>query len=77
MDAAAAAIRVIRKAKSEARLPQKAAVSRLVVTGTISGLELLEGVLGDVVAAGNVGAVEMVTEEGSDDGSELSFEVTV
>ena len=73
LDAAAAAIRAIRKVKSEARLPQKATVSRLVVRGSVSGLALLETVLGDVVAAGSVGSVDLVTEEGA----ELSFQVTV
>ena len=76
MAAAAGAIRAIRKAKSEARLPQKAAVSRLVVRGPVSRLDLLEPVLADVVAAGNVAQVEMVAE-GAREAPELSFEVAL
>ncbi|MGI9005625.1 MAG: hypothetical protein ACR2FU_05405, partial [Streptosporangiaceae bacterium] len=68
---AAEAIRAIRKAKSEARLAQKAGVSRVVVRGAVSGLAVLETVLSDVVAAGNVGEVDMVPDEGP----ELRFEV--
>ena len=73
LDAAAEAIRAIRKAKSGARLPQKAGVSRFVVRGEVSGLAVLEPVLPDVVAAGNVGRVDLVAE----DRPELSFEVVV
>ncbi len=71
LDVAAEAIRAIRKAKSEARLAQKAGVSRVVVRGAVSGLAVLETVLSDVVAAGNVGEVDMVPDEGP----ELRFEV--
>jgi valyl-tRNA synthetase len=77
LDTAAAAIRAIRKAKSEARLAQKARVSRLTVRGTVPGLVLLDEVLADVVAAGNVGEVETMAEEGLAGGSELSFEVVI
>jgi valyl-tRNA synthetase len=73
LDTAANAIRAIRKAKSEARLAQKAAVTRLVVRGSVSGLAVLEEVLSDVVAAGNVGSVELISE----DRVELAFEVTI
>jgi valyl-tRNA synthetase len=77
LDAAAAAIRAIRRTKSENRLPQKAAVARLTVRGTPSGLLLLDGVLDDVVSAGHVGEVERVTDDGPGDPLELRFEVTV
>ncbi len=63
LDAAAAAIGAIRKAKSEAGLSQKASVARLTVTGPESELELLRSVLSDVVAAGHVGSAEMITTQ--------------
>jgi valyl-tRNA synthetase len=66
LDAAAGAIGAIRKAKSEARLPQKADVSRLTVRGPQLELDVLASVLGDVVAAGHVRDIELiVTGEGA------------
>ncbi len=73
LDTAAQAIRAIRKAKSEARLNQKASVTRLTVRGRSGQLAVLEGVLPDVVAAGNVDTVEMVLDETS----ELEFDAVV
>ena len=73
LDVAADGIRAIRKAKSTARLAQKAPVARLTVHGSREGLAALETVLADVVAAGNVSAVELVEESGP----ELRFEVLV
>jgi valyl-tRNA synthetase len=64
LDAAAAAIAAIRKAKSGARLPQKAEVARLTVKGTRRELDLLSEVLSDVVGAGHVLEVELVPAEG-------------
>jgi len=63
LDAAAAAIGAIRKAKSEARLAQKADVARLIVKGTRRELALLAEVIGDVRAAGHVAEVELVAIE--------------
>jgi valyl-tRNA synthetase len=63
LDIAAAAIRAIRKAKSEARLPQKAEVARLIVRGPRHRLALLSEVIGDVRAAGHVAEVEFVEVE--------------
>ena len=60
LDAAAAAIGAIRKAKSEARLAQKAEVARLTVRGPKRELDVLASVLSDVVAAGHVRDVELV-----------------
>src|SRR5260221_2210910 len=70
LDAAAAAIGAIRKAKSLAKLPQKAAVARLMVSGRQSDLNLLSSVLADVIAAGHVAKVEMIMTD-----DEKRFEV--
>jgi valyl-tRNA synthetase len=59
LDAAAAAISAIRKAKSEARLPQKAEVTSLLVSGPRTGLDALDAVLADVLAAGHVREAEL------------------
>jgi len=61
LDAAAAAIGAIRKAKSQARLPQKAGVARLIATGPQADVDVLASVLADVVAAGHVADVQLVT----------------
>jgi valyl-tRNA synthetase len=65
LDAAAVAIAAIRKAKSAARLPQKAEVARLIVRGKRQELDLLSEVLSDVVGAGHVLEVELVPAESS------------
>jgi valyl-tRNA synthetase len=59
LDAASAAIGSVRKAKSEARLPMRAAVERLVVAAPPAYLAALEPVLPDVLAAGAVAEVEL------------------
>ena len=71
LDAAAAAIGAIRKAKSEARLPQKSEVTRLQVTG--ADLSALNAVLSDVLAAGHVSEAELV--ETPADSAEYSVEL--
>ncbi|HEX9520571.1 MAG TPA: hypothetical protein VF940_30875, partial [Streptosporangiaceae bacterium] len=63
LDAAAAAIGAIRKAKSQARLPQKAGVARLIATGPQADVDVLASVLADVVAAGHVADVQLVTAD--------------
>jgi valyl-tRNA synthetase len=59
LDAASAAIGAIRKAKSQARLPMRASVQRLAVTGPAPQLAALAEVLADVRAAGTVAEVEL------------------
>jgi valyl-tRNA synthetase len=59
LDAASAAIGAIRKAKSQARLPMRASVGRLVVTAPAPQLAALAEVLADVRAAGTVAEVEL------------------
>jgi valyl-tRNA synthetase len=59
LDAASAAIGWIRKAKSEARLPMRASVERLVVTASAGYLAALTQVLPDVQAAGAVAEVDL------------------
>ena len=73
LDAAGAAIRAIRKAKSEAGLSQRAGVARLIVRGRGSELDLLRNVMPDVVAAGNVARVDVIEVDEVVDGSR--FEV--
>jgi valyl-tRNA synthetase len=72
LDAAASAIGAIRKAKSTARLPQKAEVSRLVVSGPQPELDVLASVLADVVAAGHVRETELIAT-----GDEAAVEYSV
>jgi len=59
LDAASAAIGSIRKAKSQARLPMRTSVRKLVVTASAPHLKALAEVLGDVQAAGAVADVEL------------------
>jgi valyl-tRNA synthetase len=59
LDAASAAIGSIRKAKSQARLPMRTSVRKLVVTAPAPRLTALAEVLGDVQAAGAVAEVEL------------------
>ncbi len=66
LNAAAAAIGAIRKAKSQARLAQRAEVARVIVRGPCSRLALLSEVMPDVVAAGHVGEVELVEVDAAD-----------
>ena len=73
LDAASAAIGAIRKAKSQARLPMRASVRRLVVTAPAPQLAALAEVLADVQAAGTVAEAEL--REGG--GGEPVHEVTI
>ena len=70
LDAAAAAIGAIRKAKSEARLPQRSGVARVMVRGRQEELDVLASVIGDVVAAGHVAQLDLVAAD-----SDLTYEV--
>ena len=63
LDAAAAAISAIRKAKSEARLPQKAEVAHLLIQGPQPELDRLAPVLPDVLAAGHVTEAELTPDQ--------------
>jgi valyl-tRNA synthetase len=73
LDAAAAAIGAIRKAKSEAKLPQKAGVARFIASGPQSGIDVLASVLADVVAAGHVADVQLRTADGAETRYEVLF----
>jgi valyl-tRNA synthetase len=73
LDAASTAIASIRKAKSQARLPMRTSVRKLVVTASAPHLKALAEVLGDVQAAGAVAEVEL--REGAD--AEPLHEVTI
>jgi valyl-tRNA synthetase len=59
LDAASATITSIRKAKSQARLPMRAPVRKLVVSAPAAQLDALAPVLRDVMAAGRVVEVEL------------------
>ena len=59
LDAAAAAIGAIRKAKSEVGLSQKADVARFIASGPQAGIDTLALVVADVLAAGHVGEAEL------------------
>jgi len=70
LDAASAAIGAIRKAKSQARLPLRSEVARVIVRGRQEELDVLASVIGDVVAAGHVAQIEMIPAD-----SEIAYEV--
>ncbi len=74
LEAAAEVISAIRKAKSEARLPMKAPVSKLTITGSPGRLAALAAVQADVQAAGRVGQVLLVPGDGAD---ELAVQVAL
>jgi valyl-tRNA synthetase len=59
LDAAAAAIAAVRRAKSQARLPMKAPVARLILTAPHDQLDALAAAAPDVSAAGHVGEIEL------------------
>ena len=59
LDAASAAIAAIRKAKSQARLPMRAPVGKLVVSAPATDLDALAAVLRDLQTAGRVGEIEL------------------
>jgi valyl-tRNA synthetase len=59
LDTAAAAIAAIRKAKSQARLPMRAAAGQLAVSGPDAELDALSRAGRDIRAAGNVAELEL------------------
>jgi valyl-tRNA synthetase len=59
LDAASAAIGAVRKAKSQARLPMRAPVGKLVVSAPAAELEALAAVLRDLRTAGRVDEIEL------------------
>jgi valyl-tRNA synthetase len=59
LDAAAAAIGAVRRAKSRARLPMKATVSQLILTAPQEQLDALAAAAPDVSAAGHVGEITL------------------
>ena len=66
LDAAAAAIAAIRKAKSQARVPMKNPIPLLVLTADQATLDALLAAGRDVQAAGHVGSIELRTVEGGE-----------
>jgi valyl-tRNA synthetase len=60
LDAAAAAIAAVRRAKSQARLPMKAPVSRLILTAPQEQLDALGAAAPDVLAAGHIGTLTLL-----------------
>ena len=59
LDAAAAAIAAVRRAKSQASMPMKAPVRQLIVTAPQNQLDALAAAAGDVSAAGRVGEIAL------------------
>ncbi len=76
LDAASRPIAAIRKAKSQARLPMKAPVGQLTVTGPPSWLEALAAVLADVQAAGRVARVRLAAADGPAAGPDTTADGT-
>jgi valyl-tRNA synthetase len=66
LDAAAAAIAAIRKAKSQARVPMKNPIPLLVLTAEQANLDALLAAGRDVQAAGHVGKIELRTVRGGE-----------
>jgi valyl-tRNA synthetase len=73
LDAASAATGAVRKAKSEARLPMRAEVRQLVVTGAGPDLAALAAVLADVQAAGAVAETELRPGDGTEPEYQITF----
>jgi valyl-tRNA synthetase len=73
LDAAAAAIGAIRKAKSQAKLPQKARIARFSAIGPQSDIEALALVVADVVAAGHVADVQLSAADCAETRYEVLF----
>jgi valyl-tRNA synthetase len=66
LEAAAAAIAAIRKAKSQARVPMKNPIPLLVLTAEQASLDALLAAGRDVQAAGHVGAIEVRSVAGGE-----------
>jgi valyl-tRNA synthetase len=66
LEAAAAAIAAVRRAKSQAQLRIKDSVSRLIVTGDQAGLDALAAASQDVRSAGRVTQIELVAADGTE-----------
>jgi valyl-tRNA synthetase len=66
LDAAAAAIGAVRRAKSQAQLPLKAPVSQLILTAPQDQLDALAAAAPDVSAAGHVGEIKLHALPGID-----------
>jgi len=59
LDAAAAAIAAVRRAKSQARLPMKVPAARLILTAPQEQLDALAAAAADVSAAGRIGEITL------------------
>ena len=66
LDAAAAAIGAVRRAKSQAQLPMKAPVSQLILTAPQEQLDALAAAAPDVSAAGRVAEIKLHALPGID-----------
>ena len=74
--AAAAAIAMIRKAKSQAKVSMKTPVPLLIATGAADRIEALAKASRDIRSAGRVAEIELRTADVTD-GSELALQVVV
>jgi len=59
LDAAAAAIAAVRRAKSQARMPMKVPVARLILTAPQEQVDALAAAAADVSAAGRIGEITL------------------
>ncbi len=59
LDAASAAIAAVRKAKSQARLPMRASVQKLLVSAPTAELDAIAAMQRDIMAAGRIAEVEL------------------
>jgi len=75
LDGAAAVLVALRRAKTEARVTMRWPVTRCVVTGPRSLVELIELVSSDLADAGTIARLDLVPDEGAD--HPLSVEVTL
>jgi valyl-tRNA synthetase len=66
LDAAAAALAAVRRARSQGRLPMKVPVAELILTGPAAAVAGLAAVAADVAAAGRVGEITLRVAEGGE-----------
>jgi valyl-tRNA synthetase len=59
LDAASAAIAAVRKAKSQARLPMRASVHKLLVSAPAAELDAIAAMQRDIMAAGRIAEIEL------------------
>ena len=74
LDAVCAVLGAIRRAKTEAKVSQRAEVATLVVTASDDALRAVSATFGDLVFAGSIRSSELVANSGS---TEIVTDVTL